>query len=204
MSLVAGVEKLKAFCCAVAIVTLAMPVSAGELPSFPDNLSTGESGTWRMHQAEWMAEPGPSGARTADLVANGDPRMSPSKLPPEASIAGSKSIQSALRAKVRQVKAQARAALRKSGIDPRDVRMRLRVRCTKKYAVVRRRAPALSGLPALMQSAVASIDQSETEIVGSMVETCTVRLSMQRKKRRKAQELKDFSVELPALHAQTN
>lgn len=161
---------------------MALPAAAGEL-SF-----------------ERVASQGPSGVKTADYITSSSPDTDMSAKKLDSLLEGMGSMRAAVQAKIRELAAGARAHLRQKGIDPRQVRVRLRVRCTTKYVVAQRKTSPSS---ALAQSAVAATKQAEPTVVGSAVETCSVKLLMRRKKQREATQMRDFAIELPALHEQT-
>jgi hypothetical protein len=178
---------LKAFCCAVATAILTFPAGAGEL------------------SLEKVVTYDATGAKTAEFTTStSEPQTPAQTLEAVVKKAGSPSMQAKVRAKIRKVSAKARAYLHQAGIDPSDVRVRLRVSCDSKYVEMRRKT---SQLPVLMQSAVAGIEKPKPTVVRSLVESCSVKLFLHRKERLEpvqAPQMQDFAVTLPVLNAQAN
>lgn len=179
---------MKAFCCAVATAILTFPASAGEL------------------SLDKVTAYGPDGVKTAEFTTSSasEPQTPAQILDGVVKNTGSPSMQAKVRAKIRKVSAKARAYLHRAGIDPSDVRVRLRVSCDSKYVEMRRKT---SQLPVLMQSAVAGIEKPKPTVVRSLVESCSVKLFLHRKERPEpvqAPQMQDFAVTLPVLNEHTN
>ena len=175
---------MKVLVCAVAIVASTLPLCAGEL-----SVQTMDYGQNRVTTAEFSASTAPEGgaAKTALDKLTGGPD----------------SMKAAVQATVREAKATARAHLLSKGIDPRDVRMRVRVRCTQKSLLAVRKKE--EKMPAMMQSAVVGFKKEpQPDYIGKVVETCSFRLSIKRKKQAAPAQLQDFAIELPVPDQETH
>jgi hypothetical protein len=139
---------------------------------------------------------------TAEFSASTAPEGNAAKTAFDKLTGGPDSMKAAVKATVREAKATARAHLLSKGIDPRDVRMRVRVRCTQKSLLaVRKEEP----MPAMMQSAVIGFEKErQPDYMGKVVETCSFRLSIRRKKQAAPAQLQDFAIELPALKQESH
>lgn len=186
---VAGGLDLKALFFAVAIAASVAPAGAGELSLTPRSVQVNEGEASRLYRAEWLAGYARSGPResTGDAESREAPAYTLSALD-----AAPAAIKDRLRALVARVKDE----LRRAGVDPRKVRSHLSVRCTMKYATVKRALPA-APLPALARSEQPA---GATSVVRTAVkEDCALKLTLSPRSAQHVEEKRSFLITLPSL-----
>jgi hypothetical protein len=165
------------------------PAGAGELSLAPRPVQVNEAQASRLYHAEWLAVYARSGPRegTGYVQSQEAPHYTLSALD-----AAPAAIKGRLRALVERVKDE----LRRAGVDPRKVRSHLSVRCTIKYATVKRALPA-APMPALARSGQAA---GATSVVRTALkEACALRLTLSPRTAQHMEEKRSYSIALPSL-----
>ena len=135
---VAGGLELKALCFAVAIAASVVPAGAGEVSWSPHSVQVHETEASRLYRAQWLATYARSGPREAVLATD---RGEGNEVPAY-TLSALHAAPAVINGRFRALVARVKEELRRAGVDPRKVRSRLSVRCTMKYASVKRTMPA--------------------------------------------------------------